>query len=518
MNANRGWHTVHEGVLRNALTRPDRISLIEGERALTYTAMAEEVASRMASLAAVGVSNSNRVAVQMSNGSDQLIVILALSALGAIHLSLSSREAGDVNAAQVRKYAAVFLISDDPEVALPPCRTIFLHRLSRGVPTPIGPTARDPQQPWKIVQSSGSTGSPKAVLQTHAMVLAYASRLVPDFSSEDNVRFLQTIDMKYSYGLRLCLNVLAAGGTVVLSGEEASFVGLSELIDRHRITHIATTPFHGSSLAKIRATKDGRPPSLRYVSLAGSIATTAMQAAIREHLCSNLYIQYGANEVGYLTVADPELLSKFPSTIGRAVPGVEIEVIEQSGAPVGPLGLGLLRARGKNFPTSYIDNAPATAAAFRDGWYCPGDIVSIGHEGEIYYHGRVDNLVNFNGIKIAPIDIENALQQHPAVLDAVAFGLHHTLHQDIPCAVVTCSRQTSEDELYRFAVGLLGVRAPRVIAVLPEIPVAGPGKPDLALMRSMVLDRVRRSMMALPSKPARVSGSLVRTITVRLDT
>jgi acyl-coenzyme A synthetase/AMP-(fatty) acid ligase len=343
--------------------------------------------------------------------------------------------------------------------------------------------------PWKIVPSSGSTGTPKLILQTQANEIGYYSRMPawPDFGP---LRFLQTIELKYSYGMRLCMSVLKAGGAVFMSGETPSMHELGRILVEHDITHLATTPFHAVNLAKFFAIEKTSPSSLKYVRLAGAVATTHIQDMVRTHLCTNLWNLYGANEVGYITVADPALLARLPNSIGVANNGVEVSVVDQHGLGCKTGETGLLRARGLNYPTSYFDNPEATAKAFRDGWYYPGDLASIGPGGEVMYRGRADHLMNFDGIKIAPVDIEDALTSHPGVQQAVAFALSHREHQDIPCAAVTVRKDESEEDLKRFAKSRLAERAPQFVFIVPQIPVKGIGKPDIGALRRLAVERL----------------------------
>jgi acyl-coenzyme A synthetase/AMP-(fatty) acid ligase len=321
------------------------------------------------------------------------------------------------------------------------------------------------------------------------MEIGYHSRYPawPDYGA---LRFLQTIDLRYSYGLRLCLAALRAGGTIYLRGEDGSIPNLARLLVQHEITHIATTPFHAVNLAKVYAAQGAPPPSLRYVTLAGAVATIHIQETVRRHLCANLWNLYGANEVGYLTIADPALLARLPNSIGVAVPGVEISVVDQHGQECKRGETGFLRARGRNFPTAYFDNPEASAKAFQDGWYYPGDLASIGPGGEVSYRGRADDLMNFDGVKIAPADIEEALESHPCVQQAVSFALPHREHQHIPCVAVILRRDITEKELKQFARSKLAERGPSFVFIVPQIPVKGIGKPDIGALRKLAVERL----------------------------
>ena len=107
------------------------------------------------------------------------------------------------------------------------------------------------------------------------------------------------------------------------------------------------------------------------------------------------------------------------------------------------------------------------------------------------YRGRADHLMNFDGIKIAPADIEDVLESHPGVQQAVAFALPHRERQDVPCAAVTVRQNISEKALKQFARSKLAERAPQFVFIVPQIPVKGIGKPDIGALRKLAVERLK---------------------------
>ena len=493
---NAGFRPFHQIILAKALAQPEALCVIDDKGQLNYRQFAQRVGQWTSWLVRNNLGKGDRVGLLMTNSADHLALMLALSATGVVHLSLTLADTMEVNQRLIKTLGISSVISDSAAEFLD-CPV-----LNTAISAPAKDDAKfeflgncGPDDPWKIVQSTGSTGQPKMILQTQAMELGYQSRR-PEWPVCDGFRVLQTIELKYSYGLRICLSALIAGGTVVLTGPDVSIRNLASLLIKHRITHLATTPFHALGLAKQFASQASSSTQLGYVTLAGSIATRLIQEEVRRYLCANLFVLYGANEVGYVTIADPPLLAKHPDSIGVPVPGVEIGIARPDGTSASPGETGLLRARGLNFPKEYINNPQASAKAFRDGWFYPGDMASIGEKGEIYYRGRADDLINFNGIKIAPIDIEVALQSHPDVRQAIAFMIDNPLHQDIPCVAVTVVKAISEVDLQRFAATKLGRRAPKLVMVLPEMPTMGIGKPDRNAIRQIALNLLEQPRRA----------------------
>jgi cyanophycin synthetase len=478
----------HQVILARAMLQPEALCVIDDQTQLNYREFAQRVGQWAAWLAKNNLEKGDRVGLLMTNRADHLALILSLSASGVIHLSMTLADSLEINQRLIRTLGIGSIITDAIE-EFPDCPILNTEKSPAGKHDPEFEPIKScgPDDPWKLVQSTGSTGHPKMILQTQEMELGYHSRR-PEWPACDGFRVLQTIELKYTYGLRICLSALMAGGAVVLTGPDVSMRNLAGLLTKHRITHLATTPFHALGLAKQLALQGSPSLQLEYVTLAGSIATRFIQEETRRYLCANLFVLYGANEVGYLTVADPALLAKHPDSIGVPVPGVEIGIARPDGTSASANEMGLLRARGLDFPKEYINNPQASTKAFRDGWFYPGDLASMGEHGEIYYRGRADDLINFNGIKIAPIDIEVALQSHPDVRQAIAFMIDHPLHQDIPCVAVTVVKATSEEGLQRFGVTKLGRRAPKVVMILPEMPTMGMGKPDRNAIRQIALN------------------------------
>ncbi len=483
-----GFQPVHQMILARALVQPDEACVIDDKSQLNYREFAQRVGQWGAWLAKNNLRKGNRVGLLMSNTADHLAMIMALSAAGVVHLSLTLADSLEINQRLIESLGIGVIISDGIE-EFPGC-SVLHTRTSTSVKDDTEFSLKDnigPDDPWKIVLSSGSTGQPKMILQTQLMELGYHSRR-PERPAPHGLRFLQTVELRYTYGLRVCLSILIVGGVVVLTGPDASIENLAGLLTRHRITRLATTPFHALGLAKWFAAQDFQPAHLDQVSTSGSIATRFIQEEVRRYLCSNFVIHYGANEVGGMTVAEPPLLAGHPDSIGFPVLGVEINIVRTDGTLASPGEMGLLRARGRDFPTQYINNPEASAKAFRHGWFYPGDLASRGRDGEIYYHGRADDLMNFNGIKIAPIDIEMALQSHPDVRQAISFMIDHPVHQDYPCVAVTVANAVSEEELLRHAQAKLGRRAPKLVMVLSEMPTVGVGKPDRKAVRQIALN------------------------------
>ncbi|HET7096407.1 MAG TPA: fatty acid--CoA ligase family protein, partial [Casimicrobiaceae bacterium] len=160
------------------------------------------------------------------------------------------------------------------------------------------------------------------------------------------------------------------------------------------------------------------------------------------------------------------------------VPWIELEIVDGNGAALPSGEVGELRVRSECMTHEYHGDPVATARHFKQGWFCPGDLASLSGAGALCLHGRSDDMMNLNSIKIFPAEIERVLEEHPGVKAAAVFAKPSSAHGDIPLAAVELheSAMVSVDELMARARERLGVRAPRKIFVVDALPRSTAGK------------------------------------------
>lgn len=217
----------------------------------------------------------------------------------------------------------------------------------------------------------------------------------------------------------------------------------------------------------------------------------ALVEALRRVVSPNLYVAYATNEGEALTLADPALQALVPDTVGRPTASIELQIVDEEGRALPAGRTGEVRVRGPGVITAYLENPEATARAFRDGWFYPGDLAWLTPEGALMLQGRKDDMMIFDGMNIYPAEIENALLAHPAVREAAAFPLRHERFQDVPFAAVTlhagaadgtagdggaADDRVSERDLMEHCRRLIGIRYPKGVLVLDEFPRNPMGK------------------------------------------
>ena len=161
--------------------------------------------------------------------------------------------------------------------------------------------------------------------------------------------------------------------------------------------------------------------------------------------------------------------------------GVEIRVVADNGKDVADGDVGEIWALGATVTTGYLNNPEANSASFVDGWYRSGDLGSKDEDGYIFLTGRIKEMINRGGEKIAPIDIEAALLSNPKVLEAAAFGEAHIMYgESVHAAVILRpGMQATEDELKEYARARLSAfEVPERIHITTNFPRTAKGSTD----------------------------------------
>ena len=266
--------------------------------------------------------------------------------------------------------------------------------------------------------------------------------------------------------------VLNVGGCVVFP-DGLKLESVLDFIRRARVTRIKCAPVHLHWLCGLEG-EEMLLPDLRVLEVGGSTVTGKLRDRVRQRISRNLYVRYSTTEVGVVTVAPPEVTVS--DTVGAALPGVHLQIVDAADQPLPRGEVGLIRVRAPGTAEGYYDDAEATAKAFRDGWFYPGDLGMLTDEEQLIFKGRADDMMIFDGINIYPAEIEAVLATHEAVGEAAAFALKSEIHQDVPVAAVTLRVLVAEADLLAFCRARLGARAPQRVIVVEVFPRNPAGK------------------------------------------
>jgi fatty-acyl-CoA synthase len=218
--------------------------------------------------------------------------------------------------------------------------------------------------------------------------------------------------------------------------------------------------------------------SLRWVVSAAAPLTTTAARRFMDQFGPVLWNFYGATETGLVTLAGPGDHVTRPGTIGRAMRGASIRLLDDAGKDVAPGHVGELYAFNPMLMSGYHDDDDATSAASRDGYVSVGDVARVDADGYYYLETRKHDMVISGGVNIYPREIEDHLATHPAILEAAVIGAPDPDWGESLRAFVVLrdGAQLDETAVIDFCEALADYKCPRKVTFLPELPRNPTGK------------------------------------------
>jgi acyl-CoA synthetase (AMP-forming)/AMP-acid ligase II len=319
--------------------------------------------------------------------------------------------------------------------------------------------------------SSGTTGRPKPVAVSHALQAArtQANMLAPGGPSPC-VRIVG-VDLGITWGFTAALRTLWQGGTLVLTNPAAAATRLA----RHNVQSLVLAPVGLRALLDALPDDAGPFEELTTIEVGGDLVSPVLRRAASARLGPVLIAYLGASEAGGIASAPLAALGGLADAVGIVHAGVEVEVVDEAGQTLPPGTLGHIRVRGDLVVSGYDGEADGDGV-FRDGWFYPGDLGSLGVDGLLRLAGREGDVLNLGGVKVAARAVEAALLEMPGVADAAAFTVADALGVPTLWAAVVGPERLAREALERFCQERLRDNFPKAVMQLPSLPRNAAGK------------------------------------------
>lgn len=505
------------GILERAARRSaGAIAVVEGDRSLSYGALAVRVAAFADRLRRAGLEPGDRVALLAPNGLLFLESYFAAAHAGLVLVPLNFRSHPEglarvtahadvrllIFAPRFEALARATLAAWDATSGAPPhswsADASFDAQLddaaSRGVASP--PHAGREDDPAQLYYTSGTTGDPKGVILTHRNVVSHARLAADALALGPNDVWGHVAPMFHLADAWATFAITEVGGRHVMAPDFEPERILDLLAGGVTITNLVPTMLTDLVHRTEAATR--QYPSLRLMLSGGApIAPALVERVMSTFRCD--YVQtYGLTETSpYLTMSLlPERLARLPAAerfalrckTGRPLQGVEVRVVRDDGSEVRPDGreVGEVICRGETVTPGYWRNPDATAAAFRDGWLLTGDLAHVDAEGFLQIVDRRKDVIKTGGETVFSTEVEKVLHDHPAVQEVAVVGVpHERWGEMVVAAVVTRSgAKAGESELLDHCRAHLGgPQVPKRIVFVTALPRTGSGKVAKRLLR-----------------------------------
>ncbi|MCE3256088.1 MAG: long-chain acyl-CoA synthetase [Nitrobacter vulgaris] len=476
--SDRELTNVADSIARHARERPWAVAIIDSTGVIHYRTFDALVWAAAWHLRNAGVRPGDVVGLALPHSALYLVAVYALARMGAGSVALPPSDPKPLREALARRFGvkSVVALSDHAGPHDLPTVRIGVADLKQAPATPQSELrAAGGGAIWNIRRTSGTTGEPKGIARSHRDSLDIY-RVQAAYFPKPNHRTLIVLDMATTFGMSVAERGFYGGSTVVVADLPANAADFLSMIDRYGVTHISLTSNYLSALLPHLPADGCRCPGLVNVLVSGMALNEPLRAEIARRFTPNLTNLYGSNETQAMTMADRTVQQSHPGSVGRAYPGVELQIVDDQDNPVPPGAPGHIRARASWMPSGYVNAPDAASRNFRDGWIYVGDIGVLTAEGLLFLRGRADDMMNYDGIKILPVDIEDALLAHPAVVEAVAFPVMSNIHQNLPAAAVILRQPVSAEDLLGHCRARLGVRSPVYISIEQSFPRNSGGK------------------------------------------
>ncbi|MCA9626832.1 MAG: benzoate-CoA ligase family protein [Myxococcales bacterium] len=349
------------------------------------------------------------------------------------------------------------------------------------------PTHRDDPAIWLF--SGGTTGRPKAVVQTHrsfANTTELYGKRVLGMTASDITLSVPKLYFGYATGSNL-LFPFSVGGTCILFPERCTAEKLFELIAEHRPTVLINVPTMISKLLGSEQASAADLSCLRLSTSAGEALPVELYQRWKERFGVELLDGLGTAEMWHVFLTN-RLGDVKPGTLGRVVAGFEVKVCDDAGQELPRGETGWLWVRGDSRALCYHQQHEKSQQAFRGEWYVSGDMISMDEDGYVTYGGRGDDMLKVGGKWLSPAQVENCLLEHPAVKECAVVGVGDAQGLVKPHAFVIARERAPElaSVLIDFVRKQLEpYKAPRVVHVVEDLPRTHLGKIDRGKLRRM---------------------------------
>ena len=472
----------------------DKVAVIspENDIRVTYGQLRQQVQACAEALAAAGVKRGERVGIALPNGLPNVVAFLGAAMAGT---------AAPLNPAYKEEEFRFYLEDTNARFLLLPPEGAEAARLAAGDKVPViavdldeagnvrlSPNGRHvPIAPPSvddvalILHTSGSTGRPKRVPLSHANLSISAQNIAGTYDLGPGDVSLCVMPLFHVHGLvASTLATLASGGTVVVPSKfnPLSFWRVARDYD---VTWYSAVPTLHQLLAARADPAAGRPAGaekLRFIRSCSASLAPQLMSDLEAAFGAPVLEAYGMTEAAHQMASNPlPPAAHKAGSVGPNTGTTEIGIMDAEGNLLKTGERGEIVIRGANVVKGYENNPEANASSFTNGWFRTGDQGYLDDDGYLLLTGRLKEMINRGGEKISPREVDEVLLAHPAVAEAVAFGVPHPSWGEEVAACVVLSGDASEAELLSYCrEKLADFKRPKKIHITKTIPRTATGK------------------------------------------
>lgn len=500
---------LHEGLFLSAYKTPDKVALISAGKSYTYADLADSILRLSNALLTNGFQRGERCVIYLDNTSVSVVAIYATLLVGGVFVVLNPQTKKDkleyilndcsasalITDSHLNKtYSSVIddikslkcVISSGDENNLGHSSVAAYSEIIRESNTSIPDFPVIASDLAALIYTSGSTGSPKGVMHTHLSMTFALNSIIEYLRLSPDDRILLVLPLAFDYGLYQLLMSIQLGATLVMERSFTYPVEIFQRIDETAATVFPGVPTIFSMLLSMHDRKPFSFPSITRVTNTAAALPPAYFIALKEIFPSALIFKmYGLTECKRVCYLEPEMLDHKPMSVGKAIPGTEVFILDENGLRVGPHETGILYVRGPHVTPGYWKQPELSNEILIDGELpgekilCTKDWFKMDEDGDLYFQGRSDDIIKTRGEKVSPIEVENVLHGIPGIKEAAVIGVDDdVLGQAIKgLVVIEPDAKLSLKEIKRACLDQLeNFMVPKYFELLDELPKTDSGK------------------------------------------
>ena len=336
-----------------------------------------------------------------------------------------------------------------------------------------------PDDPWVVMYTSGTTGTPKGAVLTHKNLMSDAAAIAAVRHVEPEDVVLSVLPLFHCYGQTHSLNISVYLGLTMLTWARFEAEEVLKAIEEERSTILYAVPTMVNRLVELAAESPPKRSGLRFCISGGASLPVEVLHRFEKAFNSTIYESYGLTECAPTCVENPFGRPTRPGSIGLPIPPFKARIVDEHDKDV-PVGeVGELIVSGSAVMKEYLNQPEATAETLRGGWLHTGDLARMDEDGYIYIVDRKKELIIRGGYNVYPREIEEVFYTHPDVSEAAVLGIPHPdLGEEVAAAVVLRpGSRIIADDLRQFVKERVApYKYPRVIKLLDELPKTTTGK------------------------------------------
>jgi acyl-CoA synthetase (AMP-forming)/AMP-acid ligase II len=491
------FSTMPDMIRAHAKDRPNHRAIIDGDRVLTFAEFDTLIDRTAAAMQRDGVGNKGAVAICGPSSIEYVTTFVAALRIGAAACPLAPSSTHEQLAAMVRDCGASLLFVDDSASAaldsvaekLAVKRIALEGAANLSFASWLGPEGAkpadvdiDPEQPFNIIYSSGTTGTPKGIVQPHKMRWGHVRRAEAFGYGPDSITVVST-PLYSNTTLVSLIPTLVRGGTIVLM-RKFDARGFLELSQKHHATHAMLVPVQYRRLMDLPDFDAFDLSSFRMKTCTSAPFPADLKADVLKRWPGGLVEIYGMTEGGGSCLLRAHEFPHKLHTVGQPAQGHDIRIIGDDGKEVARGQTGEIVGRSMSIMTGYHNQPKKTAEA---EWYSPegerfirtGDVGRFDEDGFLVLGDRKKDMIITGGFNVYPSDIEAELAKHPAVAESAVVGIPSREWGETPAAfvVLRTGQQVEGETLRQWLNGRVGkTQRLTYLTILPSLPRSSIGK------------------------------------------